>query len=1289
MSTLLEITGDHIAELGDADLRDLIGLLCEADYGLAGLPKRGITWGGHQNASDGGLDVVVRGKVLPPVTSFVPRSTTGFQVKTSDMPRNKIIKEMRPNGSLRELIKELLQENGAYIIVSSADSTSETALRDRMDAMKEATASDIGHENFHLDFFDRGRIATWVRSHPSKILWVRIKIGKPLQGWLPHENWARAPGGVEEEYLLDDGLRLHSRDASKGQKLIVEDGLSRLRSVLSVPGKCVRLVGLSGVGKTRLVQALFDDRVGKDALDRSLAIYTDMSSSPEPAPVALANQLIDAQTRAILMIIDNCAPDLHHSLVNICSKKQSNVSLLTIEYDVRDDIPEETSVFRLESVSENIIEKLISERYAHISQVNARKIANLSGGNARVAIALAGTVEKGETLSGFCDEHLFERLFQQRHTPDNTLLISAQACSLVYSFEGTDTDSDNSEIKFLASLVDKSPADLYRDISELKRRDLIQSRGVWRAVLPHAIANRLARHALESIPKDTLVKGVRRNSERIIRSFTRRLSYLHDCKAATDIVNDWLDQDGWIGQSINNLNSLEINVLNNIAPVLPLKTLAAIERAANGSDGNTFTSRNNSQSSEFVGLLRHLAYDPALFGRSVELLCRFALSEDKHGNNNSIRGELKSLFYIYLSGTHAPMEARVKVIEKLMDSEDQDKQELGLLLLDAALESRHFSSAYKFGFGVWSRDYGYCPKTQEEITHWFNTAIGICMRVALSGRLISPAKKLLAKKLRGLWTEAHMYDALEESAKKIREQGAWNDGWITVCRILRHDSKDFDDRERLYKLRKLLEPDSLLEKVRAFVFSDLPGFFDSKDDFYDKEEATPAGYRRDEEPTRRIGYEVAQDAETLNALLPDIVSTDNARLFDFDFYFDFGIGLAEGTGDKKSLFQALYDALEKTSPEKREITVFLGFLSSCEKSAPSFYNSTLDDLVKDELMGKWFLDIQTFSIIDQRGVKRLHEALDHGKVEIHSFQSRQSLARCVCESISDDDAAGLLKKILLKEGGVNVALYIILQRQFHKKEKELSKYSDGLIAVARDVMMAFSFDDEGTGQNNHDDELAKMVSLCLDGTKGSHAATIMCQNFAKAISRNGVDSFNFPQLLTKLAKVQPTIFLDVFLEGDGVEDHQPQRMFSDNSKLHNDPLNQISDIDLLSWCEKDPSSRYPLVASTVTAIKQSDETGKYEWEPFVYTILDKAPVLEDVLKRFADSLRKMLWDDSKVDILKRLAVLYPGLYKHDNEEVAAWAKSQYTELQEEIREEIRKEREWENQENHERNERFE
>jgi len=91
MSKLLEITGNDIAKLNDSELRVLIGLLCEADYRRANYSTKGITWGGKQDAADGGLDVVIHDEIQPPEDSFILRSHTGFQVKKPDMSKSKIL----------------------------------------------------------------------------------------------------------------------------------------------------------------------------------------------------------------------------------------------------------------------------------------------------------------------------------------------------------------------------------------------------------------------------------------------------------------------------------------------------------------------------------------------------------------------------------------------------------------------------------------------------------------------------------------------------------------------------------------------------------------------------------------------------------------------------------------------------------------------------------------------------------------------------------------------------------------------------------------------------------------------------------------------------------------------------------------------------------------------------------------------------------------------------------------------------------------------------------------------
>jgi len=75
--------------------------------------------GGHQNAADGGLDVRAE---LPDATTscgFLPRPVTCFQVKKPDMPRGEILGEMRPNGAIRPVLKELAATNSAYMVLTT------------------------------------------------------------------------------------------------------------------------------------------------------------------------------------------------------------------------------------------------------------------------------------------------------------------------------------------------------------------------------------------------------------------------------------------------------------------------------------------------------------------------------------------------------------------------------------------------------------------------------------------------------------------------------------------------------------------------------------------------------------------------------------------------------------------------------------------------------------------------------------------------------------------------------------------------------------------------------------------------------------------------------------------------------------------------------------------------------------------------------------------------------------------------------------------------------------------
>jgi hypothetical protein len=332
------------------------------------------------------------------------------------------------------------------------------------------------------------------------------------------------------------------------------------------------------------------------------------------------------------------------------------------------------------------------------------------------------------------------------------------------------------------------------------------------------------------------------------------------------------------------------------------------------------------------------------------------------------------------------------------------------------------------------------------------------------------------------------------------------------------------------------------------------------------------------------------------------------------------------------------------------------------------------------VLGEWFPIFQTTSNIDQRGVERLHEALDRGKAQIYTF--RYLAWGRAHEPINDDELAGLLKTILSKEGGVGVTIEILPMR-FHGRNDK--KVSNSLIGAVRDVLSAYTFDKKLSSQGNRDSDLAELVRISLTGNDAIPAATQITQKLATAIMERRVYAFNYPKLLDSLAQAQPRVFLDVFLGGINVETNQSRRMLSYDLVESGNPLNQIADGELLSWCEKDPAVRYPIVASAIQPFTQSAETGKLEWKRVVYAIFENAPDLDLILERLSGAIWPKSWSGSLADILLDRVVLFQELCEHENGKIRAWGKAQYSQLQESIR----KQREWEQQRHRERDERFE
>ena len=1254
-----EIEAKDISELADDDLRDLVGRLCEAELVQAGLATSCVTWGGAQEAADGGLDVSVNEVRKFKNPNFVPRNVTGFQVKKHSMGKASCTKEMLDKGSLKPIIEAISQQDGAYIIVSGKDSCSDKMLSERLSGMAEAVKSLPSKDRLKFDFYGRDRIATWLRHHPGVALWVRYKLGKTLSGWRPFGRWAATPIEITDDFLTDEHPCVFFSDTPASQPQPLLTGLQRTREKLRTPGSAVRIIGLSGVGKTRFAQALFEQNIGEDSLPQSDAIYADLGEDLSPSALELVGYFI-ANDIASYVVLDNCPADVHRQLQKTVSTSETKLRILTIEYDISDDKPEETEVVRIEPSSESTVSKLIQLRFPDLERRDADKIAEFSGGNARIAIALAGRVKADETLANFSDEELFKRLFSQRKITSDVLYESAEALSLFYSFNVSSEEFDD-ELGVVGSISGIERRILYRHTAELLRRQLAQKRGHWRAVLPHALANRLAKSALENISISEI------NSElfkvcnvRLLKSCAHRIGYLHDCNAAKALAESWMVPGAPLGDILGCSSDL-IDCLNFIAPVFPATVLLCLETASGQPE---FASRSNPNYVVFVRLLCHLAYDDEYFDRAVALLLKFAEDEEDGENNNSIVAQIMQLFSLYLSGTQALPGRRRAVIEGLLQSSKHRCHQIAYRLLGSALQTGHWSSWGTFDFGARERGFGWVPASYAEQTNWYEEIVLLLEKFLAPqySSLHGHVKTLLSSNFGGLWTSVCCFQILERVVNTYAKGGAWPEIWVAIKNVIHFDSDRHDPEllKRLHVLEKISAPADSYSEIEAYVLT-----------------SSWTHVLLEQE-----GYSTASAAmhEKLT-LLGEVASAEQSYLdrlggklwrADVDSLWYFGKGLARGGADKTSLFKKLVCSVESSGLDVIHPILLQGFLHEVHEQDVILFRSMIEAIFNEEKLVPHSVYLLCASPLESWGVIKLIELASSKVLEPWRFAYISS--GMIHEKLSDDSLVELLEILIDQDGGL-VSVFQVLEMRFFIDNNSDYTPANNLLAFSRLAFLKMlSLHGDRTRQvPSHGlkriakfafstsaplNEVSEVISLICDGARDYR-----------------LYSFEIADITSVLISNFPEIFLSHVFRGVEDDNAIAYMIFCDQGfGTKTLPLNEVPVARLIAWCGADSKKLEQLASVVGIYLSVERESSPMEnpthvelLSPHIKTILEVASDKVQIVNIIYSRAMPSGYSGSLAHILEVRARALSELLHHSATEVRDCAKAKLALMEHSIR----------------------
>ncbi|WP_159970262.1 hypothetical protein [Pseudomonas sp. 8Z] len=1110
----------------------------------------------------------------------------------------------------------------------------------------------------HIAFYDARKIADWVEQHPAIVAWVKHQLGKPLVGWRPYSGWAYLETTVDSEYLVDERIKVFTPGAEKGMNISAT--IDRLRLDLS-KGASVRIVGLSGVGKTRLVQVLFDPRVktNQAVLSADDVLYTDLSDAPSPQPSAMLEALIEDGSQCVL-VVDNCGADTHQRLTELLKKSGSKIGLVTVEYDVRDDLPDATKCYRLEGSSDDVIKQLLQRRYPVLSLSDVDTITAFSDGNARVAFALAATVTTTGELARLRDSDLFKRLFHQKNAENEDLLSCAEAASILYSFDGEE-DGPGSELNKIAAVADVSLITLQRKMVDLQRRGLVQARGKWRAVLPHAIANRLAAQALEAIPKSQIVSiFLDTATDRVARSFSRRLGYLHESAKAAELVREWLSPSSRLGD-LTDLNDIGHEIFHNIAPVSPKVALAAIGRAANIP---SFLSDENRQRAQYAHTLKAIAFEEEDFEMAADILVRFALADPQEkGRHESTVEILRSLFFCVLSGTNAPPNHRSEFVRKLLESGDPKREQLGLLLLDAALEAVHFTYVSRFDFGARKRSEGWAPESRSDVEAWFMPFLRMALDFGKQkSDLAENCRSILGRRLRGLWLGTSLRPEVGAAVKELASVVSWPQGWFGVKSILRYDSGKCDEavQNELRELEELLKPKAIPDMIRARLLDsnnfdlDLDG-----DDADQLDTTTGERIRKSNQALEELGEAAATIDGLILELLPQLISIKSGASA-----FPLGVGVGKQISDPRSILDAAKEHIATATPGAVGVLFLRGLINGWHHASPACTEEFLDSAVTDAIWVKWIMDLHCIPL-NQAAYARILQSIKAGATPAWQYSylgmGRQTDAFSVAE------IGELLAAIALLPGGGGVFLDV-LSMVVHCASDHDDAYKESLAKTCLNLLRSADWRQVLGDRANSGYRIESVLEFSLKRLAFSEAALEVLNGlitFARTMEGGYSDRDAVKDAISAFLRHMPRLTLDaIYVPG---EEGYYRQMLPVIGHPYNDrretALSIVPPEALIDWCNDSPPDRYVFAARSCKLfdtrsrateeyvnIDSVDDSELVIAEAALAVLAnapDKRVVIEVYLKRFTPSG----WSGSLAEILKKRIPLLDALNLGNEDEL--------------------------------------
>jgi len=1259
-----EVTSRHLAAVSKDLFPELLRLLLSAEALSHGIPPEGIHVSDNNDAPDGGEDGRISWDGGLERTSFLPGRLCQFQLKTGKIEPATAGREVLPKAEeVKSMVQSVLKGSGHYIVLST-NSYTRQQIEAREISIREALRSTgLEIDDTQVSLRDAGQLADWINTHPAVATWLLEKTTPGLLG--PFQSWSHWAGCFEHDASpwVDDErlgeLRRFLRD----------------RVAIGQPRSMARIVGLTGVGKSRLVLEALHSTVTEDAEQSFLSDLVLYAVEGEVNPQTLSTtfrKLADSGTRAIV-VVDRCAPETRQMLTSMVMRETSQLSLVAIEDEVPSGTPDD-STHLVPKAPAAVIEPLVGRVAPGLQSSDQRRLVRFAQGLPGIAIRIAQAWTTSTPLAHATEDNLVDAYVLGGGSPEPALLLKSAALLATFGMIGIEPGAD-AQLENIASLGrNLSPDDLHVGLVRLAERGIARQQGRYISIEPGPITMRLTERQWKEWRKNTWDQVLTDNSAST--SFagdltlnvlaSKKLKLLNTVDVSQKVVEHVCRHGGPFDGMDGILAGGHAEVLSQLAEI-DTGTVADLLKCSLARV-NDLADITGETWNHLVRAVEKIAFEVDTFEDGARLLLQLAVAENENGADHATR-RFVGLFPPILGSTEADGTQRLELLDTLSRTDDPTELQLVIKALTQGLEQDYFTrDVGPEVHGTRPELNSWEPTTEEEGSYVRGCATRLINFATQRDGIGALARDALASNLVSLINP----DSIDIVERAVEEAGTAVEHWSAAQNTLghylsRHSSNASQEVvDRVQALIDKLEPKSLEARVQSLV-TGVPFEYSGIGDHNYMEQ-----HRRQKQEVQVLAAEAVKQPESLQELLPRLSRGRQTMAGEF------GQALAVATDSWADWLEPIIQAIEDTEEAQRNYNLLVGFVQGIADEQSDVVESLKRRAAESSILAPALPLICSFQGFMPSDIALMVDALQDGLLSPGrlSWETiRPGLRNALPELMIP-----LLDAMLHHSGEGFTGALNLLGNYVYPDRNKLEAFRPQIRTIAENAL-------RWPWRNPSDTNMAVMASghfkdimawMLDQGPDDSDASAT-----ALALSKAAVNATAY-DLIYRMESILP-ILLSRFsgvvwpLIGSAIVGNVPRQRLRCQSMLGEQPgssrgqklddgeicapILQLPEDTLFAWCHAHPECAPAFVASTVPFLT-SNEGGKdsFSVHPVMLRLIEEFGDREDVTEAIIRTLltkSRFVPEEGWWTTHHRLAT---KLLRHSNPKVRKWAKVTLREL---------------------------